>query len=189
MRRTPPKCGCRALTTRIGPDTTAPRTNATFIAAEHYFDQQTDPRRSIGPGRDARRRRAAPRTRRAAGSAGRHPGGSAQRRRGGHRQRPADSAIALSTATPCRTSRCPTAPKNRSASWPASGGALGDGQDSMPVLIDDALGFTAPQRPTETCELFDVACTQGQVIVRTCVPEPRYSSAIRPPSPSSSAAD
>lgn len=51
--------------------------------------------------------------------------------------------------------------------------ALVDKQDSVPVVIDDALGFTDPQRLTKMCEVLDVAGTQGQVIVLTCVPD-RY---------------
>ncbi|ANW66141.1 hypothetical protein BCA37_23505 [Mycobacterium sp. djl-10] len=51
--------------------------------------------------------------------------------------------------------------------------ALVDTHDSVPVLIDDALGFTDPQRLARMCEVLDVAGTQGQVIVLTCVPH-RY---------------
>ncbi|AQA04206.1 hypothetical protein BVC93_19240 [Mycobacterium sp. MS1601] len=51
--------------------------------------------------------------------------------------------------------------------------ALVDKQDSVPVLIDDALGFTDPQRLAKMCEVLDVAGTHGQVIVLTCVPQ-RY---------------
>ncbi|MET0899783.1 MAG: hypothetical protein ABWY45_17885, partial [Mycobacterium sp.] len=51
--------------------------------------------------------------------------------------------------------------------------ALVDKQDSVPVLIDDALGFTDPRRLAKMCEVLDVAGTQGQVIVLTCVPD-RY---------------
>lgn len=52
-------------------------------------------------------------------------------------------------------------------------GALVDKADSVPVVIDDALGFTDPGRLTKMCEVLDVAGTQGQVIVLTCVPD-RY---------------
>jgi hypothetical protein len=51
--------------------------------------------------------------------------------------------------------------------------SLVDKQDAVPVVIDDALGFTDPQRLTKMCEVLDVAGTQGQVIVLTCVPD-RY---------------
>lgn len=51
--------------------------------------------------------------------------------------------------------------------------ALVDSQDSVPVMIDDALGFTDPQRLTKMNEVLDVAGAQGQVIVLTCTPE-RY---------------
>lgn len=51
--------------------------------------------------------------------------------------------------------------------------SLVDAADSVPVVIDDALGFTDPQRLTKMCEVLDVAGSQGQVIVLTCVPD-RY---------------
>ncbi|WP_199255380.1 AAA family ATPase [Mycolicibacterium mengxianglii] len=51
--------------------------------------------------------------------------------------------------------------------------ALVDTQDSVPVMIDDALGFTDPVRLTKMCEVLDVAGTNGQVIVLTCMPD-RY---------------
>lgn len=51
--------------------------------------------------------------------------------------------------------------------------ALVDSRDSVPVMIDDALGFTDPQRLTKMNEVLDVAGAGGQVIVLTCTPE-RY---------------
>jgi hypothetical protein len=51
--------------------------------------------------------------------------------------------------------------------------SLVDSRDSVPVVIDDALGFTDPQRLTKMNRVLDVAGTQGQVIVLTCTPE-RY---------------
>lgn len=51
--------------------------------------------------------------------------------------------------------------------------SLVDTKDSVPVMIDDALGFTDPQRLTKMNEVLDVAGAGGQVIVLTCTPE-RY---------------
>lgn len=48
-------------------------------------------------------------------------------------------------------------------------------EDSVPVIIDDALGFTDPDRLTKMGAVFDAVGGDGQVIVLTCSPE-RYSS-------------
>ncbi|BBX29926.1 AAA family ATPase [Mycolicibacterium alvei] len=46
-------------------------------------------------------------------------------------------------------------------------------EDSVPVIIDDALGFTDPERLTKMGAVFDAVGGDGQVIVLTCSPE-RY---------------
>lgn len=46
-------------------------------------------------------------------------------------------------------------------------------EDTVPVMIDDALGFTDPDRLAKMGAVFDVVGAQGQVIVLTCMPE-RY---------------
>jgi len=48
-------------------------------------------------------------------------------------------------------------------------------EDSVPVVIDDALGFTDPDRLTKMGAVFDAVGGDGQVIVLTCSPE-RYAS-------------
>lgn len=48
-------------------------------------------------------------------------------------------------------------------------------EDSVPVIIDDALGFTDPDRLTKMGAVFDAVGGDGQVIVLTCSPE-RYAS-------------
>ena len=40
----------------------------------------------------------------------------------------------------------------------------------MPILIDDALGFTDPDRLVKMAEVFDTLGERGQVIVLTCTP-------------------
>ena len=45
----------------------------------------------------------------------------------------------------------------------------------MPVVIDDALGFTDPDRLTKMGAVFDAVGGDGQVIVLTCSPQ-RYAS-------------
>ncbi|CAN5246490.1 AAA family ATPase [soil metagenome] len=47
-------------------------------------------------------------------------------------------------------------------------------EDTVPVVIDDALGFTDPERLVKMGAVFDLVGTDGQVIVLTCTPE-RYS--------------
>ncbi|MGX9787189.1 AAA family ATPase [Mycobacterium sp. MMS18-G62] len=48
-------------------------------------------------------------------------------------------------------------------------------EDSVPVIIDDALGFTDPDRLTRMGAVFNAVGGDGQVIVLTCSPE-RYAS-------------
>ena len=47
----------------------------------------------------------------------------------------------------------------------------------MPVVIDDALGFTDSNRLVKMAEVFDAVGGDGQVIVLTCSPE-RYAGVI-----------
>lgn len=47
-------------------------------------------------------------------------------------------------------------------------------EDTVPVVIDDALGFTDPERLVKMGAVFDLVGHDGQVIVLTCTPE-RYS--------------
>jgi recombinational DNA repair ATPase RecF len=47
-------------------------------------------------------------------------------------------------------------------------------EDTVPVMIDDALGFSDPDRLARMGEMFELAGADGQVIVLTCSPE-RYS--------------
>jgi uncharacterized protein YhaN len=56
-----------------------------------------------------------------------------------------------------------------------AGAALVAEEDSVPVVIDDALGFTDPDRLTKMGTVFDVIGGDGQVIVLTCSPQ-RYAS-------------
>jgi hypothetical protein len=56
-----------------------------------------------------------------------------------------------------------------------AGAALVAKEDGVPVLIDDALGFTDADRLTRMGEVFDAVGGDGQVIVLTCSPE-RYAS-------------
>ena len=51
-------------------------------------------------------------------------------------------------------------------------------EDSVPVVIDDALGFTDPDRLTKMGAVFNAVGGDGQVIVLTCSPE-RYVSVDR----------
>ncbi|MFB1297620.1 AAA family ATPase [Mycobacterium sp. pW049] len=46
-------------------------------------------------------------------------------------------------------------------------------EDSVPVVIDDALGFTDADRLTKMAEVFDAVSGDGQVIILTCSPQ-RY---------------
>ncbi|MBV9350865.1 MAG: AAA family ATPase [Mycobacterium sp.] len=54
-----------------------------------------------------------------------------------------------------------------------AGAALVAKEDTVPVLIDDALGFTDPSRMAKMSEVFDTVGAHGQVIVLTCTPS-RY---------------
>ena len=46
-------------------------------------------------------------------------------------------------------------------------------EDTVPIVIDDALGFTDPDRLTRMSAVFDSVGGDGQVIVLTCSPD-RY---------------
>jgi uncharacterized protein YhaN len=48
-------------------------------------------------------------------------------------------------------------------------------EDSVPVVIDDALGFTDADRLTKMGAVFNAVGGDGQMIVLTCSPE-RYAS-------------
>ncbi|CAM4227011.1 chromosome segregation protein [Mycobacterium basiliense] len=56
-----------------------------------------------------------------------------------------------------------------------AGAALVAKEDTVPVVIDDALGFTDPDRLARIGEVFDSVGGHGQVIVLTCSPD-RYDS-------------
>jgi len=56
-----------------------------------------------------------------------------------------------------------------------AGAALVAKEDSVPVVIDDALGFTDPDRLAKMGSVFDAVGSHGQVIVLTCDPD-RYRS-------------
>jgi uncharacterized protein YhaN len=51
-----------------------------------------------------------------------------------------------------------------------AGAALVAKEDSVPVVIDDALGFTDPERLVRMGSVFDTLADHGQVIVLTCTP-------------------
>ncbi|OYN75108.1 AAA family ATPase [Mycolicibacterium sphagni] len=51
-----------------------------------------------------------------------------------------------------------------------AGAALVATEDTVPVVIDDALGFTDPDRLTKMGAVFDTVGDNGQVIVLTCTP-------------------
>ncbi|MGH3562226.1 MAG: ATP-binding protein, partial [Mycobacterium sp.] len=51
-----------------------------------------------------------------------------------------------------------------------AGAALVAKEDTVPVLIDDALGFTDPGRLASMGAVFDALGAHGQVIVLTCTP-------------------
>ncbi|OBI49572.1 ATP-binding protein [Mycobacterium sp. E787] len=55
-----------------------------------------------------------------------------------------------------------------------AGAALVAKEDSVPVVVDDALGFTDPDRLARMGRVFDTVGAHGQVIVLTCSPD-RYS--------------
>ncbi|WP_137144446.1 AAA family ATPase [Mycolicibacterium sp. CR10] len=54
-----------------------------------------------------------------------------------------------------------------------AGATLVAKEDSVPVVIDDALGFTDAERLTRMAEVFDAVGGDGQVIILTCSPQ-RY---------------
>jgi hypothetical protein len=54
-----------------------------------------------------------------------------------------------------------------------AGAALVATEDSVPVVVDDALGFTDPDRLAKMGEVFETVGAHGQVIVLTCSPD-RY---------------
>ncbi|OBF57967.1 hypothetical protein A5787_24310 [Mycobacterium sp. 852002-50816_SCH5313054-b] len=54
-----------------------------------------------------------------------------------------------------------------------AGAALVAKEDSVPVVVDDALGFTDPDRLARMGRVFDTVGAHGQVIVLTCSPD-RY---------------
>ncbi|GLE52751.1 hypothetical protein ATCCBAA256_23130, partial [Mycobacterium montefiorense] len=54
-----------------------------------------------------------------------------------------------------------------------AGAALVAKEDVVPVVVDDALGFTDPDRLAKMGEVFDTVGAHGQVIVLTCSPD-RY---------------
>lgn len=58
-----------------------------------------------------------------------------------------------------------------------AGAALVDADDGVPVVIDDALGFSDPNRLAKMGEVFDAVGGDGQVIVLTCSPE-RYAGIV-----------
>lgn len=51
-----------------------------------------------------------------------------------------------------------------------AGATLVASEDSVPVVIDDALGFTDADRLTKMAEVFDAVAGDGQVIILTCSP-------------------
>ncbi len=51
-----------------------------------------------------------------------------------------------------------------------AGAALVAKEDTVPVVVDDALGFTDPDRLATMGEVFDIVGERGQVIVLTCSP-------------------
>jgi len=54
-----------------------------------------------------------------------------------------------------------------------AGASLVTKEDTVPVVVDDALGFTDPDRLAKMGEVFDTVGEHGQVIVLTCSPD-RY---------------
>lgn len=54
-----------------------------------------------------------------------------------------------------------------------AGAALVAKEDTVPVVVDDALGFTDPDRLARMGQVFDCVGAHGQVIVLTCSPD-RY---------------
>jgi uncharacterized protein YhaN len=54
-----------------------------------------------------------------------------------------------------------------------AGAALVAKEDAVPVVIDDALGFTDTERLTKMAQVFDTVASGSQVIILTCSPQ-RY---------------
>ncbi|MGB0969868.1 MAG: ATP-binding protein, partial [Mycobacterium sp.] len=54
-----------------------------------------------------------------------------------------------------------------------AGAALVAKEDAVPVVIDDALGFTDAERLAKMAEVFDTVASDSQVIILTCSPQ-RY---------------
>ena len=51
-----------------------------------------------------------------------------------------------------------------------AGAALVAKEDTVPVIIDDALGFSDPERLDKMSTVFNTVGDRGQVIVLTCTP-------------------
>jgi uncharacterized protein YhaN len=51
-----------------------------------------------------------------------------------------------------------------------AGAALVAKEDTVPVIIDDALGFSDPDRLDKMSAVFNTVGDRGQVIVLTCTP-------------------
>ena len=64
-----------------------------------------------------------------------------------------------------------------------AGAALVANEDTVPVVIDDALGFADPQRLSSMGAVFNTVGERGQVIVLTCMPG-RYERHRRSPTSS-----
>jgi uncharacterized protein YhaN len=56
------------------------------------------------------------------------------------------------------------------ATYRLAGAALVATEDTVPVVIDDALGFSDPQRLGKMAAVFNTVGRDGQVIVLTCMP-------------------
>src|SRR6516164_9364448 len=94
------------------------------------------------------------------------------------------SGLQVSTITcPCSPTESNTCPilASRSGSVKPSASSTTTGtvsalvtkEDTVPVVVDDALGFTDPDRLARMGQVFDSVGEHGQVIVLTCSPE-RY---------------
>ena len=85
------------------------------------------------------------------------------------------SGTAPSTVVRCRSNRCPAARGEQLGILARLAvAALVDTQDAVPVMIDDALGFSDPERLARMGAVFDTVGADGQVIVLTCAAD-RYS--------------
>ena len=63
--------------------------------------------------------------------------------------------------------------RERAMRFGLAGAALVAKEDTVPVIIDDALGFTDSDRLTKMAAVFNTVGTDGQVILLTCSPD-RY---------------